>query len=370
MSDIKIDISPEVFKIRDLKVIALRRGSMPLEKFALSIQPSDPYVLIGNTIHALSEREFYELRSVTPADNYGEEVYKYLVNEGADISMMSAEDQDKILEVRKQKTGCPTCRMRKYRNVMFDLYKKYNLKLPIRNNITSNTTVSYPNTSFPVEERVHDDVLNMLTLAPVARRPCIDCVEKHLSQAYVLSCEYNQGYTEYSYLIAGHLAEAVAEVPPEMKYLKDTLEFCLAYMGKQGKPFVPINAIYPLLTIARASLNAERAADDTESKVLDLDLTLEARRELVHVLGSLGDSLIRNLSEADEAAASEEQDEPKRLFWEGRMACAADSISNIAPAVAGILRNRRLMFVGCPAAAAQAGYSNGDIIAALKARQG
>lgn len=41
---------------------------------------------------------------------------------------------------------------------------------------------------------------------------CLNCVLKHLGQAFVLQGEIEAGYKEYSILVYGHLAEASEEV--------------------------------------------------------------------------------------------------------------------------------------------------------------
>ena len=43
------------------------------------------------------------------------------------------------------------------------------------------------------------------------RPSCLDCVRKHLGQAAVLIDEVAAGYTDYKWLVVGHLAEAEAE---------------------------------------------------------------------------------------------------------------------------------------------------------------
>lgn len=44
------------------------------------------------------------------------------------------------------------------------------------------------------------------------RKPCLNCVIKHLAQAYVLKLESEQSYPLHIFLVYGHLAEASEEV--------------------------------------------------------------------------------------------------------------------------------------------------------------
>lgn len=43
------------------------------------------------------------------------------------------------------------------------------------------------------------------------REPCLDCVIKHLGQAFVTNIEYHMGYPDHILLTIGHLAEASEE---------------------------------------------------------------------------------------------------------------------------------------------------------------
>ena len=43
------------------------------------------------------------------------------------------------------------------------------------------------------------------------REPCLDCVIKHLGQAFVTNIEFHLGYPEHILLTIGHLAEASEE---------------------------------------------------------------------------------------------------------------------------------------------------------------
>ena len=43
------------------------------------------------------------------------------------------------------------------------------------------------------------------------REPCLDCVIKHLGQAFVTNIECNLGYPDHILLVIGHLAEASEE---------------------------------------------------------------------------------------------------------------------------------------------------------------
>jgi len=51
------------------------------------------------------------------------------------------------------------------------------------------------------------------------RKYCLDCVIKHLAQAFVLQMEVAMGYSDHLLLVFGHLAEASEEcfgVSPEL----------------------------------------------------------------------------------------------------------------------------------------------------------
>ena len=57
------------------------------------------------------------------------------------------------------------------------------------------------------------------------RKSCIECAQKHISQAIILLSEARQGYPEHYFLAIGHLAEAsdelVADYTTEANCLRD-----------------------------------------------------------------------------------------------------------------------------------------------------
>ena len=55
------------------------------------------------------------------------------------------------------------------------------------------------------------------------REYCLDCVIKHLSQAFVLQIECESGYRKHIFLVIGHLAEASEECLGASKELSDEI---------------------------------------------------------------------------------------------------------------------------------------------------
>ena len=77
---LEIHVDPEVFKLRDPKVLRLLAGKMPVEIFVALLQPSDPYVIIGDTVYAYTEKEYYASRGVMMPTSLTDEDIEYIFN--------------------------------------------------------------------------------------------------------------------------------------------------------------------------------------------------------------------------------------------------------------------------------------------------
>ena len=371
MERLKIKVDNELFKLQDPKVEKLLEGKLSIQAFSLLVQPGDPYVLIGDTIYALTEQEFYAMRAVLPVNIMTDKVFHYVLEQCPEVEHMHDKDKKFIAKVKEELPDCPACRYRRYKDEIYKLIKAYNIKLPsdiapkMEEDVEPDKA-EYPKVSGPVEPKVADLLKHLYKLPADVRKPCIDCVEKHLSQAWVLSKEAKQGYPEYVYLVVGHLGEAIDEMPVELKALRQTVEFCLARTNYTKVPFVPLMLIAPLLTLARKSLDtAVEDKQDVEaiSSVLDLDLTPAMLDELVELkLDSKSCARALELAQqADNFIPEVENSETGRLAWEGAMGCFADAIAELAPKTANMVRNRRLLFHVNPKLCEQAGMTLADV---------
>ena len=370
MERLPIDVDNEVFKFNDPRVDKLRTGKISTEHFALLVRQSDPFVLIGNMIYALSEQEWYAARSMLAVNVLTEEAFQYVLGL-EDLSFMHEIDQQFIKELKENPITCHTCRYNKYKNEVYKLVKKYNIKLPegtvqIQGNVKLDTR-EYPSTRSKVVSKVSSLLKHVYSVPKEERRACIDCVEKHLSQAYVLSMECLQGYPEYITLVVGHLCEALEEMPKEMKAMHDTVEYMLARTNYFRVPFIPLYLVVPMLEHARASLQQsiedQQDMDDNKKAAFDLDITESIRAELMSLDKSLAKEMMSGCSRIHNFALEvrNSENDGARIAWEGAMASTADKIAPVAPLTANMMRNRRLLFVVNPALSIEAGYDIEDV---------
>ena len=114
--------------------------------------------------------------------------------------------------------SCSSCAMRKHVKTLKSILSAYG------------DDVSYVPNSYHIKSRDTDS----------HRIPCVDCVAKHIGQAYILQSEFYQGYTEYLGLIESHLEEALAECPRDAIELRKLIKTLITEITVDRKPNVPM----------------------------------------------------------------------------------------------------------------------------------
>lgn len=360
-------LHPDCYKIKDSRIEVLLGGRMSIEAFVMTLGPNDPFALVGDTVYALSEDEFFSTRQLRHLMDEQEQAFKYVM-ELKDLSFMSAEDQALVAKVKKELPTCPVCKYKRYKQAIFKLVHKYGL--PVTYSLKSIIDdVQYPETTGEVASTVTMLLDRPYNFTPPDRKPCMDCVEKHISQAYILACESQMGYPEHRILMCGHLAEAIDETPKEFPELRSSIGLCMALTMRTGEAYLPLYPLLDEIHLFREKLGT--APIDTREEnpaVTDtIDLTDDIRPEIEKLSPSMKkmakeccmrirDSILKykiSRSEVD------------RIIFEGTLANLADRVVFYAPLFANMLRNVRLMFVADPGLAADAGYTLDDVIAIL-----
>lgn len=372
MPRIHVKIDDEVLKFKDSRVSQLLSAKLSVQGFALSIVPGDPFVLIGDTVYALTENEYYAMRASLPSNRMTEANFKYILNM-EDISFMSENDQQLVRRVVKELPGCSACTYKRYKNEILGLIGKYGIKLPDSNSILPPKEVrdvpEYPETIKPVVKKVSHLLSGMYTLPAMERMSCMDCVEKHLSQAYILGNEALMGYPEHLYLMVGHMGEAIEEMPKQLEAVRSTVEFCLACTNAYRKPFLPLWLLTSLLALARRETFrlADNHGGHDPAADMSLDITDDIKKELGALDGPAKQRLKDHCEAADKFIPGVSNDDSGRILWEGAMALAADCAAQLAPLTANMIRNRRLMFVACPELVGE--YKLADVAACLDGKR-
>lgn len=360
---------PDCYKIKDTRIELVLAGRMSLESFMMTAGPNDPFVLMGDTIYALSEEEFYSTRKLRSLFDLSEQAFKHVMDL-ADISFMSEEDQALVKKVRQELPTCPVCKYKRYKQAIQKLVDKYKLKV-VYSEKNLIDEVKYPEVTGKIESTVTFLMDKPYVIPDMKRLPCMDCVEKHVAQAHILACESLMGYPEHRVLMCGHLAEAIDESPKEFPELRQTLQVCMSTTMKTGEPFLPIYSVLTLIRYVREQLQASDAIEtrtENPTVVDTIDITPEIKQEVAAFSYDLRRYLLDyaeriRLSIFQYKTSRQETD---RILFEGWLACMADCIVYGAPLFANMLRNRRLMFVADPALAFEAGYDFNDIIQLLK----
>ena len=373
MSILTIKIDAEVFKLTGHRLVGLlSSGQLSSERFVRMLTPKDPLVLIDNTVYALTPAEFYSLQRNMVYKPLSKTAFQYLLDHIENFSLPEAQ-KIYLREVKEKLPGCPSCEYKRYRNGVSNIMHKFSLHLP--KELLENEKIElpysdavYPETSDAVIDKVGDKLLDLYHSVVIERPSCLDCVEKHIMQARILANESLMGYPEHLALACGHLEEALSELPKKADILRQTLQFCLAKTNYEKRPFIPTGLLLPLLGLLRAqgdfTDNSAKTLVPEVPATLELDCTAEMVSELKELDYRNKDLLKRRLIQADMMAKHTIQQNYREL-WEGMVAAAAESIAELAPKTANMLRNRRLMFVGAPELLADSGYAMDDVVSAL-----
>jgi AcrR family transcriptional regulator len=165
------------------------------------------------------------------------------------------------------------------------------------------------------------------------------------------------GYPEHLVLVVGHLNEAIHELPDEAFTMKQTLEFCAAKTVETDTPFVPLWAILSQLLLVRRDM---KVTDTAAEPVYDIgiDFTPEVENEYGVMDPYMREELLRRLEEIDQVVQEykKEPGEYQRFHFSGLMASTAEMVAAVAPALANMLRDRRLAFTASPDLMDEAGY--------------
>lgn len=358
-----IKLDTEVYKIKDPRIQRVMHGAMSLEQFVASINANDPFVLVHDTVYAMTEQEWYSTRAVYPQHSMMDHMFDLLMHR-EDLSMFAEADRKKIEQVREKYPTCPSCQKKRYRKLIYQIGIRYkDLRLELNDCLEMmNTIPRYPDVSSPVKPILSLLLPDLHDVPPIQRKGCIACVEKHLSQAYILAGETVMGYPEHLVLVVGHLNEAISELPDEAFTMKQTLEFCAAKSVESGRAVVPLWAILSQLLWVRKSMEDTKSEEPImDEPVYDvgLDLTDEMKDDYDVIDPFMRKEFLRRLEDIDKLVQDykEKPEERKRFQFSGLMASIAELVSQVAPKLANMLRDRRLAFTASPDLMDEAGYS-------------
>lgn len=367
-----LKVDDECFKIVDDRITKLRTGKLSVEGFLLLLDATDPFILIGNTVYVLTPVEYYATRAVSPMRDAVEAMFNTILSmTESDISSFTDTDKEFIYKVKADKSSCTPCKFKKYKESVYRIGKKYNVTPDSCLLHPVDAVKEYPSTKGEITQKVSYLLDSMYRMTFEQRKACIDCVTKHVSQAYVLAQETYMGYPEHISLVYAHLCEAIEEAPPAAVDLIESLKLCLAYSNYKSKAFVPIHALLAHISLmqyenntneadnTRVEAPAGMAMDISDINIAEIDMLPKSiinrlKAECTMVIDAINNCYTNKASMA--------------ALYKGALACMAERIASTCPEFANMLRNRRLFFGADPSLAKEAGYDFQDVLDALNSK--
>lgn len=369
-------VDKECFKIVDERIKQLQSGKLSVTAFLLLLDADDPFILIDNVIYALSPVEYYATKAISSINAAVKDMYNTIMTMSNDeLEVFSNDDRDYINSIKNSKVACTSCRYKRHKDNVYAIGKRYNIQPKTQTTaINKEPTKSYPQTTSTIIPKVSALLSSMYKMSYEQRKACIDCVEKHVSQAYVLAQETYMGYPEHLALVCAHLCEAIDEAPAEAVDLRDTLKYCLAYSKYTEAAFVPLAPIMAHVKLLRG-IQAESPETTTDSRVeapytMELDITEDMIKE-VSLLPEATKKLLRTECSVIIDSVSNVCDTNKTAMtalFKGALACMAERVAATCTSFANMLRNRRLFFGADVATAKEAGYDFTDVMELLESK--
>ena len=363
-----LKLHPDCFKIKDPRIKSLLNGTLSANRFAMSLTEKDPFVLIGDTLYALNERDYWIAKAVLVDYTGHQTVLAMLEHPETYTHLMSDVDAARLMEISNAIKTCPVCKAKKYKEEILGLAQRYKIGDHILPEGNPDKT-QYPGCTEEFSSSVEEKLGFLRRIHVPNRKHCLDCTEKHIAQAYVLSSEVTLGYPSHFPLMLAHLAEAYAESPAEFPSLRDTLSFCVAESMRLHKPFLPFYPIMEALTITREFLRINNESEQTfEPELPEGDI--EFKPEMLPLQNELLD-WIKDITNDVQAITDfitqykKSPSEEVRMQFEGRTALLADKLVVKYPEFSKMVRWRRLLYYADPSLI-EAPYDFTDVLQYLK----
>ena len=365
-------IDNQVFKLKDARVTALSRGRLSTQQLANMIRPGDCIIFKDGTIYALTEAEYYAAQRTRVPTTLTKEQFQDILNWPE--KDFSQQDYRKIQDIKKRKAKCSTCQYNTYKSRVLNIVGHHPqlLQRIIKQDIDP-VVPAYPQTTAPVRSKVSKVFPHFFGKTEYGRKPCLDCVQKHVSvarswellnQAYVKGCQTLQGYPEHFALALANMEEAFEECPKDCEELRDIIMFCIGKSKKENQLFLPIENILYIIQLARAETSTEEALDQNQpDEAFALQLSAQMKQDLYALPITMKARLLgilEKLLEVEYVGGTQQ-----RVLYQGHLATLADMLVNVCPAVSNVLRNRRLMFKAAPQLVQNTEYDCKDVKEAL-----
>lgn len=363
-----IKIDPEVFKILEPRIEALKTGRLSLQQFVYTIRTGDYLVFVKDTVYALTQMQFNAAKVLTPPATLSMQNFKKLLQNIP--QQLSSQDKARFEQIRDATATCSACKYKHYKQVVQDIIQTYaQLKqIYLQSQESLVELIRYPRVKAPIEPKIRSVLPKFfVSRVPSNRKPCLDCVQKHIGCAYIKGCEVQQGYPQHFVLAMANLQQAYQQAPRNAEALRDTLLFCIAKSKAQKTIFIPIGLLLQLVQMQRYTQAPQSIS--LKSNAPDQHFQLELTEQHFNTLENI--PLINKLpiiSDLNKLIALQYSEEAanRSAQWQGYMSSIADMLLPFSKHVANTIRNRRLLFKAAPQLVQNTQYDCKDILQALK----
>ena len=354
----------QVFKLKDPRISVVMRGSMTVQTLANLILPGDCIILYKDTIYALTQDQYYAAQQLIPERVLSQPQFQTLLKE--DLSFLSSDDLKTVQKIKKYKSNCSRCQYNTFKNQLLTILKRYPDKAKEYKLIQNIPEIKpYPETTGTIISKVSKLFPRFFSEMKYERKPCLDCVQKHVGQAYQKGCQVSQGYPEHFNLAVANLQQAYEQSPEDCQSLRELLMFCIGKSIKEHKPFIPLGSLQYLIQLSRAQTQQITANDTNKA---DDDFALELNQDVCNQLKeipiSVKPELLKQLARIIDIEYSEE-DKQTSIEYQGCLANLANDLLPFSKTASNILRNRRIMFKVSPQLTRDTQYDCKDFIKAI-----
>ena len=365
-----LKVDPSVFDLIDPRVQALQTGKITVNSFAFTIQPYDCMAIVGDTIYALSQFQYYALLPIQPAKQFTKQQFQTLLQQP--LSQLSQQDMKVVDYIREAKSSCTSCKYKAFKNKLRSVllkYQVYKQRFDYKLDAHVLQQKLYPGSKSVIPAKLMQAHPHLFEPIQYDRVPCFDCVQKHIGMAYVKGTEVQTGYPQHLVLCLANLQQAYQQCPVECKQLRQTILFCIGKTKSQNKPFVPINILCGLLDVFRRNSKSDTAL--TQNKPAP-DMVLQLSQQMLSTLHDIPITqkvpIAAAINQILKLISKQNIDSNRQLKvqWAGRMVDLADMFLPFSVDISNMLRNRRLIFKAAPSLSKGTEYSGQDILAQLK----
>lgn len=360
----RIQVDNEVFKVKDSRVTALSAARLPVQQFLHTIRPGDWFIFFDGTIYALTETEYYAAQRKEQIQVLTKDQFEHVFTLPANLFKEADTKQLQFIESRKGK--CSKCQYNAYKNRVLNIIRKYPdvlSKLGITQAIKD--VPAYPQTKGELQTKVSRVFPRFFGDYNYERKSCLDCVQKHVSMAYIKACETKQGYPEHFPMAMANLQEAFEECPKDCEPLRDFIMFCIGKSRKQNEAFIPLGNLLYLIDIARNETATLEALDENEAdEAFSLQLSEDMKERLAAIPITVKAKILGEVEKLLRVEYDAKAEHQSNIFM-GLLGSIADIILPFSQGTSNVLRNRRLMFKAAPQLVCNTEYDNRDLKEAL-----